>query len=71
MTINEFYTDIYCNKFPFTFIIPINNNSGSICQYKENSDFQQCVKLPKQPIYNLSINLYDENKHLINLNESE
>ena len=71
MTINEFYTDTYCNSFSFIFIILINTNSGSICQYKENSDFKQCVKLSKQPIYNLSINLYNDQKYLINLNNSE
>lgn len=69
--ITEFVNQLYCNNTQFTYMIPFGSNSGSVCQYYENNNFPQCTKLPNQPIYNLTIALYDENRNLINLNGSE
>lgn len=69
--IEEFVSQLYCNNTLFTYMIPLSSNSGSVCQYYENCNFPQFAKLPKHPIYTLSVALYDQDRNLINLNGSD
>lgn len=72
INIDQFYPNgVYSDKFPFSFIVPINKNAGDVCVFYENTNFKQCINISKQPIYSLTVTLYDQNKNVIDLNGSE
>jgi hypothetical protein len=59
------------NGKPYTFMIPLDENSGSIINYNNKSTFTQVVQVNSVPLYELHVKLLLPNDELVDLNGSE
>jgi len=72
ITIDEIPNGIYGSQsYPYTFMIPLNGNAGSVIQYDSCSSFSQSVPVYRLPLYSLTIHLYYDNNELVDLHGAD
>ncbi len=59
------------NGKPYTFMIPLDENSGSIINYNNKSTFNQVVPVNSVPLYELHVKLLLPNNEIVDLNGSD
>lgn len=59
------------NGKPYTFMIPLDENSGSIINYNNKSTFNQVVPVNSVPLYELHVKLLLPNDEVVDLNGSD
>jgi hypothetical protein len=68
IAIDEIPNGIYgSHSYPYTFMIPINENAPSVIQYNSHTSFSQTAPVYRLPLYSLTIHLYQDNNELVDL----